>query len=381
MAGVTVATLTGENGLLSKAALAGQKNKEAEDDEKDKLSTYEDELAKYTRSGGSGGGTTVINGKVFGMNLVTEGEGTESSPFIITNKEQLYILAALVNSGNSFEGKFIKLGDNIPLDSTKQWTPIGNSNTTRFEGTFDGDGKTISGLYINNLNSGQGLFGTIGGNGSVKKFKLEGNVSASANSGCIASVNYGTISNCINNATFNYNESTVVYGQAGICGSNNGIIYQCANLAQIKGSRNVGGITGGNYNIGIVKECYNTGKIIGDSATGGIVGSNTKYIYNCYNNAQVSASYAGGIIGYGSMDCLAYNVYTINNTTICGSGSTSSNNNNYTTNANTKLNELNAGIDEVGATTSTESPWVADDTTNPINGGYPILSWQVTPIN
>ena len=57
LAGVTVATLTGENGLLSKAQLAKEKNLEAEQDEKDRLSSYEDELDKYgawERTGGEG---------------------------------------------------------------------------------------------------------------------------------------------------------------------------------------------------------------------------------------------------------------------------------------------------------------------------------------
>ena len=47
LAGVTIATLTGENGLLSKAQIAKERNQEAEDDEKDKLSSYEDEIDNY----------------------------------------------------------------------------------------------------------------------------------------------------------------------------------------------------------------------------------------------------------------------------------------------------------------------------------------------
>lgn len=50
LAGVTVATLTGENGLLAKAQLAKERNIEAEQDEKDKLSSYENELSNYSAS-------------------------------------------------------------------------------------------------------------------------------------------------------------------------------------------------------------------------------------------------------------------------------------------------------------------------------------------
>lgn len=56
LAGVTVVTLTGENGLLSKAQLAKERNVESERDEKDKLTSYEDEIDNYNtweRTGGT----------------------------------------------------------------------------------------------------------------------------------------------------------------------------------------------------------------------------------------------------------------------------------------------------------------------------------------
>jgi len=79
----------------------------------------------------------------------------------------------LVNEGNSFEGKKIKLGRNIVLNDIANmenwenappknvWTPIGTNNNA-FRGTFDGDGHVISGVYINNPTSdNRGLFGCI----------------------------------------------------------------------------------------------------------------------------------------------------------------------------------------------------------------------------
>ena len=59
LAGVTVATLTGKNGLLSKAATAKQRTEEAEQDEKDKLSSYENELDNYTTMPRTGENGTV----------------------------------------------------------------------------------------------------------------------------------------------------------------------------------------------------------------------------------------------------------------------------------------------------------------------------------
>ena len=68
--------------------------------------------------------------------------------------------------------------------------------------------------------------------------------------------------------------------------------------------------------------------------------------------------WAGGIVGANGFEFENYNEGNITN---C-----------YTTEANTKLKELNDGIDESGK--NDEQPWVED--TEGINGGYPILNWQ-----
>ena len=99
-----------------------------------------------------------------------------AAEFTIYDSADLAGLAKLVNAGNNFSDKTIKLGADIDLGG-KEWTPIGNS-TNKFEGTFDGakaDGSgnyTISNLYINKPNkSDMGLFGFTT-NGEVKNFTL-----------------------------------------------------------------------------------------------------------------------------------------------------------------------------------------------------------------
>lgn len=80
--------------------------------------------------------------------------------FTLSTGAQLAGLAQLVNGGNSFEGKTIKLGADIDLDN-KEWTPIGNT-TNGFNGNFYGQNKTIKNLVINQSNmNAVGLFGTI----------------------------------------------------------------------------------------------------------------------------------------------------------------------------------------------------------------------------
>ncbi len=110
------------------------------------------------------------------------GSGTEADPYLISNAKQLAGLAKRVNGGLNYNGKYFKLTTDILLNDTtnwhnwgnqaptNSWTPIGDYNATTptsFQGTFDGDGHTIAGLYIKNYDNGQtskdnkfiGLFG------------------------------------------------------------------------------------------------------------------------------------------------------------------------------------------------------------------------------
>ncbi|MGN0178335.1 MAG: dockerin type I domain-containing protein [Monoglobaceae bacterium] len=96
-------------------------------------------------------------------------EGT--TEFTLTTAEQLAGLAKLVNNGNNFSGKTIKLGNDIDL-AGKNWTPIGTSSNS-FNGIFDGGSYTISNLKIT-ADSGAcdvGLFGFTKG-GSISNIKV-----------------------------------------------------------------------------------------------------------------------------------------------------------------------------------------------------------------
>ena len=77
------------------------------------------------------------------------GTGTEADPFLITSLEDLIWFRENVNAGNSYAGQFVKLTNDIDLDQD-DWTPI-----KKFNGTFDGNGKTISNLWV----TGSGAIG------------------------------------------------------------------------------------------------------------------------------------------------------------------------------------------------------------------------------
>ena len=109
------------------------------------------------------------------------GSGTSEDPFQITNANELYWFAGLVNGTIGLPNKrpdaCAKLMDNITVNSSvlksdgtinsgsfTAWEPIGyyksSSDYVIYSGTFDGNGKTISGLYLsNNSLSYMGLFG------------------------------------------------------------------------------------------------------------------------------------------------------------------------------------------------------------------------------
>lgn len=94
-----------------------------------------------------------------------------ATEFTISDSADLAGLAKLVNEGNNFSGKTIKLGADIDLGG-KEWTPIGNS-TNSFKGVFEGNKHTISNLFINSpTKSNIGLFG-VTQSGEVKNFILK----------------------------------------------------------------------------------------------------------------------------------------------------------------------------------------------------------------
>ena len=110
------------------------------------------------------------------------GDGSKDNPYQISTGAELAWLAAQVNDGNDFSTKTVTLTNNIDLNN-KAWTPIGNSDSV-FAGTFDGNGHTISGLYINITGSYssatkgrlyQGLFGCVE-DGAVQNLIVTGSV-------------------------------------------------------------------------------------------------------------------------------------------------------------------------------------------------------------
>ena len=159
----------------------------------------------------------------------------------------------------------------------KSWVPIGNSNE-KYQGTFDGNNKTITNLYINASQYYMGLFGCTY-EGTIKNLTFE----------------YANVTN-----TNNY--VGVLVGKA-FWGSTLQNI-KISNTCQIKGGKYTGGIAG--YLDGNAYNCVNCAKVQGIQYIGGLCGYYSR-ISNSINSMTACANYGnvtasslgvGGLVGY-----------------------------------------------------------------------------------
>ena len=276
------------------------------------------------------------------------GSGEEGTPYLIENGEQLAFLAQQVNeNGETYAGVYFKLTDDIDLGG-REWTPISyggydkNDNLikeTKFEGTFDGAGFTISNLAIteNGANKHTGLFGRS--SGTIKNLYLDNaNIESYNGIGAICAYNSGTIEACgVLSGTLKTagnNGGNV----GGICEDNSGTISKCYNLADIVGGSENGGICANNNAAAVIKDCYNGGGIAAASgiSNGGISAKNSGEISRCFNFGKLGGEGAGGTYygvcgnGTGKMtDC--FNDSTVSDVPVKGFGATTTNVENKTT--------------------------------------------------
>jgi len=124
-------------------------------------------------------------------------EAENAGEYVITTAAQFADFRNKVNAGNNFAGKTIKLAANIDLNNAR-WTPIG-SNSAKFNGTFDGQGHTISNLYVQG-GTGVGLFGYVFNSAHIKNVVIDGaHVSGRDYVGAVLGTGYMTaagVSNC-----------------------------------------------------------------------------------------------------------------------------------------------------------------------------------------
>ena len=164
----------------------------------------------------------------------------------------------------------------------KEWTPVGNSGQT-YNGTFDGQGHTITGLNISSPSEAVALFHNIGGGGKVMNLQLKDvTYNGSTAMGGIAHGNNGTITACSVTGTLTNTTNNGAVG--GIAAINFGTITACWFNGTITGGSNVGGIAVFNLNAGSysgkIAACYWSGDGISDGVWGGYDTSGTTKVDN-----------------------------------------------------------------------------------------------------
>ena len=174
------------------------------------------------------------------------------STFVVRTFGHLYWVADFVN--NSHPKTHIRLAEDLIADSLmkRPWRPIGATDSTAFEGTFDGGGHAISMLKTEEPIAGnncRGFFGVVGKNAEVKNMTLaQCDIQGWDYIGAVAGINKGTISGC--NVVFS-SVSSIGSGKnlGGICGVNKGTVTNCTTTGSVwvGGVRDyAGGICGTN---------------------------------------------------------------------------------------------------------------------------------------
>ena len=272
----------------------------------------------------------------------SEGDGSEGSPYIITKAEELEWFRNEVNNGQY--SICAKIADNVEVidmstvchaaDASKNlvelsWEPIGN-DTYMYRGTFDGNGKTITNLYIKTVyikteNQQAGLFGYTF-QSTIKNLTFENANVTNTNSYTGILVGDAGYQTTLQNIKISTNKCQVIGGKnytGGIAGSLDGNAYNCVNYAMVQGQEDVGGLFGYYDRAGnSMTACANYGNV---TATSQIVGGLVGYfsggtIQDCANYGTVKGTECvAGMAGYVSegkiQNVFSYgNVFATDNT-------------------------------------------------------------------
>lgn len=309
---------------------------------------------------------------------VLGGTGTPSDPYTIEDAADLAAFRDLVNATPSSTANAVLTADiDLENEPWKRIYPDSGYITEAYAGTFDGDGHTITGLYINETTADQGLFGAIGlatADGEtvtavIKNLKVEGQVDSSGNyvGGIVGRVNAGSVINCSFDGSVTSSKKNASLG--GIVGYINGdkpekkptvVLSGCVNRATVSSETSgtvAGGIVG-YAKYASITDCYNLGSIAGMSRTGGIGGQlqNNVAAANCYT-AHSSEALVGFLYSSSSLtECFGLGAFAD-----AGTGTVTD----------------CAAIDpdnKAELLSLLDSAFAADE--DDLNGGYPLLAWE-----
>ena len=315
---------------------------------------FADVSARLTALAASAANESAWNGTT-----VEPGKDASGVYQIGTAEELAWLAAEINNSSNNSQSYSAVLTADIDL-GYRPWTPIGcyvdwQSNHP-YRGVFDGQGHTVSGLYVTALSNGYaGLFGYTSGSTTIKNLTVEGeirleDVSTTAKhiGGIVGEAN-AKLERCVSRvrisaAGFGTRDTCAV---GGITGKLSGAMTDCRFEGSIDitckrgGAYISGGVGGlaGNAAGGALTRCVNTGAVTVDKGTGvgGIAGITSREVTftQCANTGHISNDTTavlssgekpkggtGGILGVGKSGnvsiSLCYNTGTVSGTTIVG---------------------------------------------------------------
>lgn len=354
---------------------------------------FADVSARLTALAASAANESAWNGTT-----VEPGKDASGVYQIGTAEELAWLAAEINNSSNNSQSYSAVLTADIDL-GYRPWTPIGcyvdwQSNHP-YRGVFDGQGHTVSGLYVTALSNGYaGLFGYTSGSTTIKNLTVEGeirleDVSTTAKhiGGIVGEAN-AKLERCVSRvrisaAGFGTRDTCAV---GGIVGKLSGAMTDCRFEGSIDitckrgGAYISGGVGGlaGNAAGGALTRCVNTGAVTVDKGTGvgGIAGITSREVTftQCANTGHISNDTTavlssgekpkggtGGILGVGKSGnvsiSLCYNTGTVSGTTIVGGilGGEAGDYGTSISNGNPSLtveNCYNAGLLDVGSRTN-----------------------------
>lgn len=299
--------------------------------------------------------------KVFYLTSIPQnlfaGKGTQDDPYLLQTAEDLQKLSSFIAASKmEYDGYFFKVTNDIDCrNDTLRPIAYGGVN---FQGSLDGNGKTIKGYVFDNENwrvsENGGFFGSVGASGVIHDLTLAGKFHGYANVGGFTSKLYGTLRRCTFKGTvsaknagvggFAYeaypgsvidqcvNEGTVFSASRGYVGGvvsqmdKNAVMTSCVNKGKvsaaslylgglaatcrgtIRDSHNesplettyghFGGVVANVRDSAVIENCYNQADLTGAGNMGGVIGSGgdkfTGIIKNCYNSGKISGQ---GTIG------------------------------------------------------------------------------------
>jgi hypothetical protein len=252
------------------------------------------------------------------------GDGSAGSPYEIASTAQLLWLAA--TPADWATGKHFLQTADIDLTGCT-WTMIGDTWTTRFRGSFDGNDKQITGLTMSTTGN-TGFFGAADTAATLKNIRLVSvNVTSTSDTigGLVAessaTILDSSVSGSVNGAGFVgglvgylYDDGTIVGSSSsaavvstgeqagGLVGAIEGSVVRSSATGSVTAPRRVGGLVGLN-NGGTISYSYATGNVTvsgaeadGGTAAGGLLGENSTYGNYTGPTGTVQSSYATGTV-------------------------------------------------------------------------------------